>query len=580
MYRWYNENVILIAEHVAWKSSSEHIIEVLLRKGLLSREESAALKKSAKASRQDVWAAYLEQQKTPEEKIGEKLAKLFGVPFADLTKETIEESVFFMIPQIVSESNGVVAFGRDADGIKVGMIDPEDIPMRHLLEKRFGEPIILYSISPKGLAKALAYYKGSLAEVFKRLYRRIKDLSLSREERDEATVELVDSIVQHGYKNRVSDIHIEPSSRKLLVRFRIDGVMHDVLDMPKDLADLVVTRIKILSRMRTDEHRAAQDGKFRFAADGETLDVRVSVVPVTYGENIVMRLLSSKAQQFNLSDLGFSENDLKKVQRAIRKPYGMVLVTGPTGSGKTTTVYAFLKILNKRDVHIITIEDPVEYDIEGVTQIQVDPKTNLSFAKGLRAIVRQDPDTIMVGEIRDSETAGIAINSAMTGHLVLSTLHANDSATTLPRLLDMGIEPFLVASTVNIVVAQRLVRKICEKCRESYSITAEEKRLIDDEELLKERIIAHGTKSIMQIKWYHGKGCMQCSQTGYRGRIGIYEVMEIDDILREAILRRASSEELMNAAVKGGMTTMLDDGIAKIFMGITTIQEVIRVTRT
>ncbi len=561
-------------------SSEEKCIAIMIRKDIVSKDDVLALKKSIKGTKQDLFPALLEQNNLSEEKLGAQLGKALGVPFVDLVKETIEENVFYLIPQIVSEASGVVAFGRGAEGIRVGMIDPEDLSMRHLLEKRFGEPIIVYVITPKGLAKAVAQYKGSLIEVFKGIYQRIKNLSLSREERDSAIVELVDSIVHYGYKNRVSDIHVEPSSRRILVRFRIDGVMHDVLEMPKELTELIVTRIKILSRMRTDEHRAAQDGKFRFATDGETIDVRVSVVPVTYGENVVMRLLSSKAQQFNLNDLGFSENDLKKTQRAIRKPYGMILVTGPTGSGKTTTVYAILKILNKRDVHIITIEDPVEYDIEGVTQIQVDPKTNLTFAKGLRAIVRQDPDTIMVGEIRDPETAGIAINSAMTGHLVLSTLHANDSATTLPRLLDMNIEPFLLASTVNIVIAQRLVRKICEKCRESYTITPEEKRLIEDETLLKERILAHNVKSIAHIQWYRGKGCALCSQTGYRGRLGIYEVMQLDDILREAILRRASSEELMDAAVKGGMTTMLDDGIDKIFLGITTFQEVIRVTRT
>lgn len=561
-------------------STEQKLFDVLVRKGIVKEDNILELKKNAKDTQQDLFEVFLQQKNITEEQLGDELGKAFNIPFIDLTKETIEEEAFHMIPQVVSEVNGVVAFSRQPEGIKVGMIDPEDISMRHLLEKRFGEPIIPFVIMPKGLAKALVQYKGSLAEVFKHIYQRIKNLSLSREERDGAIVELVDSIVHYGYKNRTSDIHIEPSSRRILVRFRIDGVMHDVLEMPKDLSDLVVTRIKILSRMRTDEHRAAQDGKFRFGTDGETIDVRVSVVPVTYGENVVMRLLSSKAQQFNLSDLGFNENDLKKVQRAIRKPYGMILVTGPTGSGKTTTVYAFLKILNRREVHIITIEDPVEYDIEGVTQIQVDSKTNLTFAKGLRAIVRQDPDTIMVGEIRDPETAGIAINSAMTGHLVLSTLHANDSATTLPRLLDMGIEPFLVASTVNIVVAQRLVRKICEKCRESYPITVEEKRLIEDEALLKERILARGVKSISQIKWYHGKGCMACSQTGYRGRVGIYEVMQLDDPLREAILRRASSEELMDTAIKGGMATMLDDGIDKIFLGVTTFQEVIRVTRT
>ena len=560
--------------------AEEQCIAIMIRKGIVSKDDVLALKKSLKDGQQNLFSALLEQKKLTEEKLGAQLATALNVPFADLTKETIEENVFYMIPHIVSESNGIVAFGRQPAGVSVGMIDPENLSMRHLIEKRFGEPIIPHVITPKGLAKALAQYTGSLTEVFKRIYQHIKDPLLSREERDGATVELVDAIVHYGYTNRVSDIHIEPSARKILVRFRIDGVMHDVLDMPKELSDLIVTRIKILSRMRTDEHRAAQDGKFRFGADGDTIDIRVSVVPVTYGENVVMRLLSSKTQQFNLSDLGFSETDLKKVQRAIRKPYGMILVTGPTGSGKTTTVYAFLKILNRRDVHIITIEDPVEYDIEGVTQIQVDPKTNLTFAKGLRAIVRQDPNVIMVGEIRDPETAGIAINSAMTGHLVLSTLHANDSATTLPRLLDMGIEPFLVASTVNIVVAQRLVRKICEKCRESYTITVEEKRLIDDEALLKERIGAHGVKSIAAIKWYRGKGCALCSQTGYRGRLGIYEVMQIDESIREAILRHASSEDLMATAVKGGMATMLDDGIAKIFLGITTFQEVIRVTRT
>ncbi|MEK7648945.1 MAG: GspE/PulE family protein [Patescibacteria group bacterium] len=565
---------------MARMSSEEKCIAIMIRKDIVSKDDVLALKKSIKGTKQDLFPALLEQNNLSEEKLGAQLGKALGVPFVDLVKETIEENVFYLIPQIVSEASGVVAFGRGAEGIRVGMIDPEDLSMRHLLEKRFGEPIIVYVITPKGLAKAVAQYKGSLIEVFKGIYQRIKNLSLSREERDSAIVELVDSIVHYGYKNRVSDIHVEPSSRRILVRFRIDGVMHDVLEMPKELTELIVTRIKILSRMRTDEHRAAQDGKFRFATDGETIDVRVSVVPVTYGENVVMRLLSSKAQQFNLNDLGFSENDLKKTQRAIRKPYGMILVTGPTGSGKTTTVYAILKILNKRDVHIITIEDPVEYDIEGINQIQVNAKTNLTFATGLRSILRQDPDIILVGEIRDEETAGIAINSAMTGHLVLSTLHANDSATTLPRLLDMNIEPFLLASTVNIVIAQRLVRKICEKCRESYTITPEEKRLIEDETLLKERILAHNVKSIAHIQWYRGKGCALCSQTGYRGRLGIYEVMQLDDILREAILRRASSEELMDAAVKGGMTTMLDDGIDKIFLGITTFQEVIRVTRT
>jgi type IV pilus assembly protein PilB len=559
---------------------NKNIQELLIEKKIISQSDITEVVQEAKKTDRDPLDLVLEKKNIPDEKLGALLSEEFGIPFADLQKETIEEGVFNLIPQIVSQSQGVVAFQRSAEGVKIGMRDPSDLSLRHMLEKRIGEPIVPLVITPRGLAKALSKYEGSLAESFKGIYHKIKDTGLSREARDESTVDLVDTLMHHGYKNRVSDIHIEPYTKKIVVRFRIDGVMHDVLDMPKELLELVVTRIKILSKMRTDEHRAAQDGKFRFAFEGENIDVRVSVIPVTNGENIVMRLLSSKAQQFLLADLGYGEKDLAIVKRAIRKPYGMILVTGPTGSGKTTTVYAILKILNRRDVHIISIEDPVEYDIEGISQIQVDPRTNLTFAKGLRAIVRQDPDVIMVGEIRDPETAGIAINSAMTGHLVLSTLHANDSATTLPRLLDMGIEPFLVASTVNIVVAQRLVRKICLKCRVSYTITPEEKRLVQEEELLRERIAARGVKSVAQITWYKGEGCVQCSQTGYRGRVGIYEVMEVSESLRELILKRASSEALMQQATKDGMTTMLDDGLEKVFNGATTLQEVIRVTRT
>lgn len=559
---------------------TKKIRELLVAKKILSEADLVAVEKEALDKKIDPLDILYEKKTLTDEQLGAMLSEEYAVPFADLQVETIEEGVFNLIPQIVCESQGVVAFQRTPEGVKVGMLDPSDLGMRHMLEKRLDDPVVPVVITPHGLAKALSKYEGSLAESYKSIYHRIKDVSLSREERDEASVDLVDTLMHHGYKNRASDIHIEPYTKKILVRFRIDGVMHDVLDMPKELSEVIVTRLKILSKMRTDEHRAAQDGKFRFTFEGENIDVRVSVIPVTNGENIVMRLLSSKTQQFNLADLGYGDNDLKIVRRAIKKPYGMILVTGPTGSGKTTTVYAILKILNRRDVHIISIEDPVEYDIEGVTQIQVDPRTNLTFAKGLRAIVRQDPDVIMVGEIRDPETAGIAINSAMTGHLVLSTLHANDSATTLPRLLDMGIEPFLAASTVNIVIAQRLVRKICPKCRASYSITPEEKQLLEEEEVLKDRILSRGIKSIAQIKWYRGQGCAQCSQTGYRGRVGIYEVMEISEALRELILKRATSEALMETATKEGMTTMLDDGLEKVFLGVTTLQEVIRVTRT
>ena len=386
-------------------------------------------------------------------------------------------------------------------------------------------------------------------------------------------------MLDYGQENKSSDIHLEPHSKNIVVRFRIDGIMHDVLEIPKQLSDLMLSRIKILAKMRTDVHRAAMDGKLRHKTDEETIDVRVSIVPVTQGENVVMRLLSVKSRKFNLSDLGFSGNDLKKVKRTIKNPHGMILVTGPTGSGKTTTLYAVLKLLNQREVHISTIEDPVEYDIEGVSQIQVNPKTNLTFSKGLRAIVRQDPDIIMVGEIRDEETAGIAVNAALTGHLVLSTLHTNDSATALPRLLDMGVEPFLVGSTVNIVIAQRLVRKICEKCRASYMLTSGERKLIELAPAIYDACKLKGSADLTNIRLYKGNGCKVCANTGYSGRVGVFEVLQMTEAVKELIMKHATSSEIKKYALGEGMVTMLEDGIEKVIQGVTTLSEVLRVAK-
>ncbi len=341
--------------------------------------------------------------------------------------------------------------------------------------------------------------------------------SVSKAE-DVSVIKTVDAILVNGYNSKASDIHIEPYEEETLIRFRIDGILHDIVTLPKSLHELVVMRIKILSRLRTDEHRAAQDGKLRFKVEDGKVDARVSIVPIVYGEKAVLRLLSARARQHDLENLGFNEQQLIKVMTNINKPWGMILATGPTGSGKTTTLYGILKKLNTREVNISTIEDPVEYDIEGVNQIQVNTKTNLTFAAGLRSIVRQDPDIIMVGEIRDEETAGIAVNSAMTGHLVLSTLHTNDAATTLPRLLDMGIQPFLVSSTVNLVIAQRLVRKICEKCKQKTTLDKKTLALVQ-RQISKELVAKHKLDS-PSIAIYKGKGCKECSTTGYSGRVG------------------------------------------------------------
>jgi type IV pilus assembly protein PilB len=412
---------------------------------------------------------------------------------------------------------------------------------------------------------------GDLIEAFKEKAELAKPGKI---EAEDAIVKIVQFILEYGYDNNASDAHIEPHERDSLIRFRIDGLLHDVFHLPKEMHDFIVARVKILSNLRTDEHFAAQDGKLRARFGSEKVDVRVSIVPIVGGEKIVLRLLSEKGRAFTLERLGLGKKDLAKVERAAAKPYGMILSTGPTGSGKTTTMYALLKILNQRDVNIATIEDPVEYDVDGVNQIQVNVRTNLTFASGLRSIVRQDPDIIMVGEIRDAETAGIAVNAAMTGHLVLSTLHTNDAATSLPRLLDMEVEPFLIASSVNIIVGQRLVRKICKSC-----IVSQEVVLAKFKGSIPEKVYAAAFGKKTKVRTFVGKGCNVCHGSGYAGRVGIFEVLEVTDRIRQLITERANAAVITQAAIEEGMTTMLEDGIGKVLEGVTTLEEVMRVVR-
>lgn len=383
-------------------------------------------------------------------------------------------------------------------------------------------------------------------------------------------INLVDGLVEHSYNARASDIHIEPEEKRVRVRLRIDGVLREAFVFPKEIHSEIITRIKVLSGLRTDEHQAAQDGRFRLdLKKAGMIDVRVSIVPTYYGEDAILRLLAEKSEKFSLDSLAFAPQDRKKIDRAIQKPFGMILATGPTGSGKTTTLYTFIKMLNTPEVSIITIEDPIEYAITGIEQIQVNPRTGLTFADGLRSILRQDPNIIMVGEIRDEETARIAVNAALTGHLLLSTLHTNDASTTLPRLLDMKIEPFLIASTVNIALGQRLVRKICPDCKVKKPVTLDEMKSLA--EILPE-------KSLVNYKeFYQGIGCSKCNNSGYRGRIGIYEVLLMNDDVRAGVVRKASADEIKQIAIKNGMTTMIEDGLQKVMTGITTVEEILRV---
>jgi len=383
-------------------------------------------------------------------------------------------------------------------------------------------------------------------------------------------IKLVDYLIDYAYSARVSDIHIDPEEEDIRIRLRIDGILHNSFIFPKEIHSEIITRIKILAGLRTDDHQTAQDGRFRvMIKKTNQIDIRVSIIPTYYGENAVLRLLAEQSEKFTLETLGFSEKDIKKILEAIKKPYGMILCTGPTGSGKTTSLYTIIQILNKPEVSIITIEDPIEYSLDGVDQIQVNQHTNLTFATGLRSILRQDPNIIMVGEIRDEETAGIAVNASLTGHLLLSTLHTNDASTTLPRLLDMKVEPFLIASTVNIAIGQRLVRKICSNCKVKKIITEDKKRILS--EVLSSKIL------INYKEFYEGKGCSKCNQTGYYSRIGIHEILTVDDDIREAIVKRVDASEIKEIAIRNGMTTMVEDGFQKVVKGITTIEEILRV---
>ncbi len=400
----------------------------------------------------------------------------------------------------------------------------------------------------------------------------IRENAITKElakEGDISIINLVNYLLEDAVNTKVSDIHIDPSLSCLKVRFRIDGVMTDAYEFPIGIHQEIISRIKVLSRLRIDEHHATQDGRFRYELSKNSfVDIRVSIAPTYHGENSVLRLLIDRKEQFTLDALGYTKDDIKKIQDAIKKTSGMILSTGPTGSGKTTTLYTLVKMLNTKEVSIITIEDPIEYSIEGIEQIQINPRTNLTFASGLRSVLRQDPNIIMVGEIRDSETANIAVNTALTGHLLLSSVHTNEASTTIPRLLDMGIEAYLIASTLRLAIGQRLVRKICRHCKKEETITPASK----------EAVLKLSAKYSDTQKMWRGQGCLKCNNTGYSGRIAINELLVVNNDIRTAILKKASASEIKVIAIANGMVTMLEDGLAKVEKGETTLEEILRLT--
>lgn len=385
-------------------------------------------------------------------------------------------------------------------------------------------------------------------------------------------VELINYVVKQAIKAKTSDVHIEPHEEVVVVRFRIDGILKDVLQIGKDVQESLLFRIKVAAKMRTDEHFAPQDGRIRFIIDNKKIDTRVSILPTSAGEKVVMRLLIKEGKSFSFGALGMSEQDQLIVEKSYNRPYGMILAVGPTGSGKTTSLYAILQKLNSRDVNITTVEDPVEYSIDGVNHIQVNNKASLTFASGLRSILRQDPDIIMIGEIRDAETANIATNAALTGHLVLSTLHTNDAISTIPRLTDMEVEPFLVASTLNIVIAQRLARKLCGNCKKEYTISEEKHAQIEKMRPDLAALLKTGDKI------FEEGSCDACGDSGFQGRIGLFEILEITEKIRRMISERENIDEIFKIARENGMKSIVEDGVSAIKNGITSIEEIMRVT--
>lgn len=556
--------------------SIEQLRRLLVDSKIIKRKQFQEAVEYADQHKQSLAEVLVGRDYISNEHLGRVIAEYFGVLYVDLSKEEIPDEVLRIVPETVARTQLVVPFRLDKEGIRVAMADPENFEMVKWLEKKTGRKVIVYYATPGDIAGVVGLYRRGVKEHFAKIItQQVEQAQSGVRAEDLPIIKIVDTIVAYAYENHASDIHIEPLENSVLVRYRIDGILHDIVTLPKRIHSLVVTRIKVLAKLRTDQHRAAQDGKFRIGFGEEHFDVRVSIVPIVDGEKIVMRLLVERTQDISLESLGLHDRDLEILRKNTERSYGMILSTGPTGSGKTTTLYSIIKILNTPEINIATIEDPVEYGIPRVNQIQVNPKTGLTFAKGLRSIVRQDPDVIMVGEIRDLETASIAVNSAMTGHLVLSTLHTNDAATAFPRLSDMGVKAFLIASSVNIIVAQRLVRKICEKCIVSFEADATKLARELAKDIVKKLVGSKGNKK--KVRLYRGEGCEMCGFTGYRGRTGIFEVIEMSDEIKALIMRQGNANQIKKQAIKEGMRPMLDDGIRKVLQGKTTIEEVLRV---
>lgn len=566
----------------------------LVEAGLLSRADAEKALAEAAGDERKMSEQLVSQGKISEDELRRVRAYVIGIPFVSLAREKIDYSILSLIPEPIARRHNIVAYRKTADSLEVAMLEPDDLAAIDFIKKSVGLKILPRLTDTASIKHALLQYQKSLKQEFGDLIKTDSETmtqasspeasegELKKLAEDLPVVRIVETLLSHAALEKASDIHIEPYEKELVIRYRIDGLLHDAMILPKTAAPGISARIKVLSGLRLDEKRLPQDGRFKIEHEGTHISFRVSTLPTYYGEKIVMRLLPDTATGRSLESMGFHGEGLERIHEGLKASTGMILATGPTGSGKTTTLYSMLDILNTPDVNISTVEDPIEYQVARINQTQVKPEIGLTFAAGLRSLVRQDPDIIMVGEIRDKETIGLAVNAALTGHLVLSTLHTNSAAGAIPRMLDMGAEPFLLVSTINLIIGQRLVRRLT-KDKEAHKLSKSElaalKEKVDLDKVLKdlkEEKIVKPDETWSEIKFYRPVPSKN-NEDGYEGRVGIHEVLRMSPAIKELIMKNATADQLEAEARRSGMLTMLEDGIFKAVQGVTTIEEVLRV---
>ncbi len=578
------------------------VIELLKNAKKLNEEQLQALQTEASDPKANLEGLVVQQNITTDSELTQLFADEIGVPYTDINLKELDKEILKQLPENIAKLYNMVVIAGSIDDKseprQVAMLDPDDLQAIDVLHKLFGQKIKLFIATKNNILGALDTYRGNISSEISKIVTEGEEVEedddVSEEDiaEDSPIAQTVNLVIEYAVKSGASDIHIEPRDKHVVIRYRIDGVLSEANRLPKRTLAALVSRIKILSNLKIDERRAPQDGRFKINMNGRVFAFRVSTLPITEGEKVVMRVLDESSEPLSLQQLGFWGRALEDIQDASKQPHGMILVTGPTGSGKSTTLHSVLHILNKPDVNISTIEDPVEYKLEGVNQTQVNPIAGMTFVAGLRALLRQDPNIIMVGEIRDGETARLGVQSALTGHLVFSTLHTNNAATCLPRLLDMNIEPFLIASVVRVVIGQRLVRRIVVEDCEQYDLTDDQKKEITRVFSIKTKADWDNLAGLVQqaqkefempisnkLMLWRPKKELKGDKTGYKGRMGIYEVLKNTSDVQDLIVSNGTSDEIQDKAVSGSMVTMQLDGLIKAFMGMTTIEEILRVTR-